>query len=92
MDGRGYPDGLFGGAIPLLTRILSVADVYDALSSERPYRPALPHFECLRILKEDAAGGGLDPELIDCFCQGPVWPAHDIPTVHPETPATVPSA
>ena len=68
LDGRGYPDGLFGGAIPLLTRILSVADVYDALSSERPYRSALSHEHCLRILREDAAGGGLDPEVVRCFC------------------------
>jgi putative two-component system response regulator len=68
MDGRGYPDGLFGGAIPLLARILSVADVYDALSSERPYRPALPHEQCLGILQADAQSGGLDGELVRCFC------------------------
>jgi len=68
LDGRGYPDGLYGGSIPLLARILAVADVYDALSSERPYRPAMPHAECLRILRENASGGGLDPEMVRCFC------------------------
>jgi len=74
MDGNGYPDGLFGGAIPLLTRILAVADVFDALSSERPYRPALPLLECLDILRTDAARGGLDPELVRCFCAARATP------------------
>jgi putative two-component system response regulator len=68
MDGRGYPDGLRADTLPLLVRILSVADVYDALASERPYRPALAHAECLDILRADAAGGGLDAELVKCFC------------------------
>ena len=74
LDGKGYPDGLYGGAIPLLARILAVADVYDALSSERPYRPALPPAECLRLLRESAAGGGLDPELVAHFCAGTAVP------------------
>jgi putative two-component system response regulator len=69
LDGKGYPDGLFGGSIPLLVRVLAVADVFDALSSERPYRPALPQKECYRILRENAAGGGLDPELVCFFCE-----------------------
>jgi putative two-component system response regulator len=60
LDGRGYPDGLFGAAIPLLVRILSVADVYDSLSSARPYRAAIPHPQCLEILRREAAGGGHD--------------------------------
>lgn len=67
LDGRGYPDGLFGGSIPLLVRILSVADVYDSLSSARPYRGAIPHPQCMEILYRDAAGGGLDPELVEAF-------------------------
>jgi putative two-component system response regulator len=69
LDGRGYPDGLMGGAIPLLVRILSVADVYDSLSSARPYRGAIPHPQCVEILQRDAAGGGLDPELVHAFCK-----------------------
>lgn len=69
LDGRGYPDGLFGGSIPLLVRILSVADVYDSLSSARPYRAAIPHQQCLEILRRDASGGGLDPELVENFCR-----------------------
>ena len=67
LDGRGYPDGLFGAAIPLSVRVLSVADVYDALASERPYRPAMPHDECRRVMVENAAGGGLDPDLVAVF-------------------------
>ncbi len=67
IDGRGYPDRLSGSEIPLLVRILSVADVYDALSSERPYRAAIPHHECLNLLHENAATGGLDPELVEVF-------------------------
>jgi putative two-component system response regulator len=69
LDGRGYPDGLFGGAIPLLARVLAVADVYDALASPRPYRAAMPEGECLRVMREDAAGGGLDPHLVDRFAE-----------------------
>jgi len=75
-DGGGYPDGLLGDTIPLSVRVLSVADVYDALASERPYRPAVPHEQCLDILRADAAGGGLDAELVRCFCASPAVPRH----------------
>ena len=68
-DGRGYPDGLGGREIPLLVRMLSVGDVYDALSSKRPYRDSIPHRECLQILREDASKGGLDPDLVQLFCE-----------------------
>jgi putative two-component system response regulator len=68
MDGTGYPDRLPGERIPFLVRVLSVADVYDALSSDRPYRAALPPEVCLSILRKDAVGGGLDPELVEEFC------------------------
>jgi putative two-component system response regulator len=81
IDGRGYPDGLAGDQIPLLVRILSVADVYDALASERPYRAALPLTKCLDILRAEAAGGGLDPALVARFSQ-----------VVAAMPATVPAA
>jgi putative two-component system response regulator len=71
LDGRGYPDGLSGEKIPFLVRVLSVADVYDALSSERPYRPAMPHEQCLEIMRSDADSGGLDPILVENFVQLP---------------------
>jgi putative two-component system response regulator len=70
-DGRGYPDGLTAKEIPPLVRVLSVADVYDALSSDRPYRAGLPHEDCLGVLRKDAAGGGLDPDLVERFCAIP---------------------
>jgi putative two-component system response regulator len=66
-DGRGYPDGLRGEQIPLLVRILAVADVYDAMSSERPYRPSISHERCLKMLQENAMGGGLDGEVVSTF-------------------------
>jgi len=72
MDGKGYPDGLPGEQIPLLVRVLSVADVYDALSSDRPYRAGLQLSECLSILRDEAAGGGLDRELVEQFCSIPL--------------------
>jgi putative two-component system response regulator len=70
LDGRGYPDGLCGRDLPQLVRLLSVVDVYDALSSPRPYRDALPMDVCVRILRENAAGGGLDPDLVEQFLAG----------------------
>jgi len=50
MDGSGYPDGLRGEAIPLKARILQIADIYDALTTNRPYRGALPPEEALHSL------------------------------------------
>ncbi|MHC5539453.1 HD-GYP domain-containing protein [Singulisphaera rosea] len=75
MDGQGYPDGLAGGEIPFLVRILSVADVYDALASERPYRSAMPHEQCRAVMVENADAGGLDPELVRIFFETVVGPA-----------------
>jgi putative two-component system response regulator len=69
LDGGGYPDGLRDDDIPPLVRMLSVADVYDSLSSARPYRGPIPHQESLQILRENAAGGGLDPNLVESFCE-----------------------
>ena len=77
LDGRGYPDGLKGDEIPRLVRILSVADVYDALASERPYRAAMPLAKCLDILRSEADGGGLDGELVERFCDVLTAPALD---------------
>jgi putative nucleotidyltransferase with HDIG domain len=65
-DGSGYPAGLAGEQIPLAARILCVADVYDALASDRPYRPAFPHERTLAIMSAEA-GTRLDPALFDLF-------------------------
>lgn len=64
MDGSGYPDGLSGEEIPLKARILQIADVYDALIKERPYREALSSEEALEILRREAAQGWLDAALV----------------------------
>lgn len=65
-DGSGYPRGLAGNAIPIEGRIVAVADVFDALSSERPYKEAFPIEKCLRILS-DGRGSHFDPRVVDAF-------------------------
>jgi putative two-component system response regulator len=75
-DGRGYPKGLAGDAIPLCSRIMAVADVYDALAEDRIYRPALPHDKALAIMAEER-GRIFDPVLLDVFLEnGPAFRAH----------------
>ncbi|MFO0508480.1 MAG: HD-GYP domain-containing protein [bacterium] len=66
-DGTGYPDHLKGTKIPLLARILQIADVFDALSSERSYKKALTMEEACRQLEREAAAGWRDPELVPLF-------------------------
>ena len=65
LDGSGYPDGLAGGEIPLLVRIITAADVYDALATTRPYRKALPHDTCMTILREEVSKGWWDRDIVD---------------------------
>ena len=65
-DGRGYPEGLHGEVIPLSARIMAVADVFDALTSPRVYKPAMPIEEALVILKE-GAGTQFDPKCVEVF-------------------------
>ncbi|MFZ5626829.1 MAG: bifunctional diguanylate cyclase/phosphohydrolase [Bacillota bacterium] len=67
-DGKGYPKGLAGKNIPLVARIIAVADVYDALREERPYRPSKNLSEALRELNR-MAYQRLDPYLVECFSQ-----------------------
>jgi putative two-component system response regulator len=66
-DGTGYPDGLVGEDIPLLARILQVADIYDALTTERPYKPALSHADAIAVMEEEVRRGWRDPELVPLF-------------------------
>lgn len=63
-DGSGYPDGLSGEEIPLQARILQIADVYDALIKDRPYRGALSPEQALETLRREAAQGWLDSALV----------------------------
>jgi putative nucleotidyltransferase with HDIG domain len=65
-DGKGYPDGLAGADIPLLARIVHVADSYDAMTADRPYRSALSHEQVIEELKRNA-GTQFDPEVVDVF-------------------------
>ncbi len=64
MDGSGYPDRLTNGNIPLTARVLQIVDIYDALTSERPYRKALPQAEAIAILQEEAKRGWWDARLL----------------------------
>jgi putative nucleotidyltransferase with HDIG domain len=65
-DGTGYPRGVKGEEIPIEARVLSVADVYEALTADRPYRKGFPKDEAIKIL-EDERGRKLDPEVTDMF-------------------------
>jgi putative two-component system response regulator len=65
LDGTGYPDGLRGDQISKDLRCLSVADVYDALTSSRPYRPAMPHDEAVSILLRESGMGHWDQDTIE---------------------------
>lgn len=67
-DGAGYPDGLKGEEIPFGARLISVVDSYDAMTSTRPYRTALPHHEAVRRLRE-GAGIQWDPRLVEAFLE-----------------------
>jgi HD-GYP domain-containing protein (c-di-GMP phosphodiesterase class II) len=84
-DGRGYPDGLRGDAIPYEVRLLSIVDAYDALTSHRSYRPApLSHAAAIATLRREASGGKWDPVMVDQFATmlgetGPEWETITMP-------------
>jgi putative two-component system response regulator len=65
LDGSGYPDGLQGDAIPLLAQIMSIVDVFDALTTARPYKPALTVTEALDELHWEASRGWRCPDLVN---------------------------
>ncbi len=67
LDGSGYPDGLKGDAIPLLAQIVAIADAYDAMTTSRPYRRALPLAKACDELRTDAANGLMDGALVAAF-------------------------
>ena len=76
-DGSGYPNGLRGTEIPLLARIFMIADAYDAITSDRPYRKARSPEEALTIIRQEA-GRQFDPTVVAAFerllptiCAGP---------------------
>lgn len=65
-DGSGYPNGISGEDIPIAARIVAVADVYDALCSERPYKKAMPEDQALQVMKDDR-GKHFDPAVLDAL-------------------------
>ncbi|WP_020614035.1 PAS domain S-box protein [Sediminispirochaeta bajacaliforniensis] len=67
-DGSGYPEGLSGEGIPLSARIVSIADVYDALTSKRPYKEAYSHEKAVEIIAGER-GKQFDPEIVDAFME-----------------------
>jgi len=75
-DGSGYPDGLAGERIPLGARVILVCDAFDAMTTDRPYRSALPHEEATSRLRA-GAGGQFDPAVVEVFLQ----------TLHADQPA-----
>jgi putative two-component system response regulator len=67
-NGSGYPLGLSGENIPLAGRITAVADVFDALSTKRCYKPAFPLEKCLDIMRQER-GTHFEPRVLDAFCE-----------------------
>ena len=71
-DGRGYPNGLIGDAIPVNARIFAIVDVFDALTCDRPYKTAMSYEKAMAYLL-GAKGGHFDPNLVDKFLQLAHW-------------------
>lgn len=89
-NGKGYPAGLSGEAIPLGARIVSVIDAWDAMTSNRIYRPAMPREEAIRELKQ-GAGTQFDPRVVEVFLKMmETTYLHEFDMNHHEHPAQVP--
>jgi 3',5'-cyclic-nucleotide phosphodiesterase len=74
LDGSGYPMGLCGDQISMQTRILTICDIYDALTaSDRPYKKALPAEQALELIGRECHAGKLDARLFDVFVESRVW-------------------
>jgi putative two-component system response regulator len=93
LDGTGYPDGLRNGEVPLLAQIVSIVDIFDALTTERPYRAARPSDEAFQVLTEEAEKGWRDRALVDAFIavagtgsadSAPVPPRIQVPEPEPD--------
>ncbi|MCD6401429.1 MAG: HD domain-containing protein, partial [Anaerolineales bacterium] len=67
-DGSGYPEGLKGEEIPLAARIFAIVDVWDAMTSDRPYRKAIDEEEVLEHIRQQS-GRHFDPQVVDAFFQ-----------------------
>jgi HD-GYP domain-containing protein (c-di-GMP phosphodiesterase class II) len=84
VNGKGYPAGLYGEAIPLQGRILAVADAYDAMTSNRPYRPGMPSEKAESILRAEA-GKTWDSDIVavflECIANDEIQPHNSEPTI-----------
>jgi putative two-component system response regulator len=69
LDGSGYPDGLRGDAIPVTARVLQIVDVYDALTTDRPYKKAFSITSALETMKQEVEKGWWDPQIFDQFAR-----------------------
>jgi putative two-component system response regulator len=65
LDGSGYPDGLKGEQIPITARVLQIVDIYDALTTDRPYRKALPPEDAIAMIRKEVKRGWWDGSLVD---------------------------
>ena len=76
LDGSGYPDGLRGDEIPLQSRLITLADIFDALTEAgRPYKPAMSADAALDVLREEAAAGRLDADLVEHMIESRAYDA-----------------
>jgi putative two-component system response regulator len=67
LDGTGYPDGLYGESVPITARVLQIVDVFDALTTARPYKPALATAVALETMKQEVDKGWWDPDIFRAF-------------------------
>jgi putative two-component system response regulator len=89
LDGTGYPDGLRNGRVPLLAQIVGVVDVFDALTTQRPYRGAKPREEAFDVLRTEAENGWRDRALVEAFADIVVaFEAEGIPLAPADAEAT----
>jgi cyclic di-GMP phosphodiesterase len=87
LDGSGYPDGLRGDEIPLLAQIMAVVDVFDAIGSDRPYRPAMPLDQALAEIDGEVRRGWRKPEIAEALVR--ILFRGDIPTFASADPAPI---
>jgi putative two-component system response regulator len=69
LDGSGYPDGLKGDEIPLTARVMQIVDVYDALTTERPYKSAMSRTDALQMMEQEVGRGWWDADIFQTFRQ-----------------------